>query len=72
MYSLVFLCRATGGSLKAHPLECADVGFFAEHALPAPLAGGAQWTQLAFGAINGHVTDTLFDLPRAPIWTPHA
>ena len=26
LYSLVFQCRALGGELKAHPLECADVG----------------------------------------------
>ncbi len=26
LYSIVFLCRATGGELKAHPLETADVG----------------------------------------------
>src|SRR5262249_23779345 len=34
LYSLVFHCRATGGALEAHPLECADVGWFAEGALP--------------------------------------
>src|SRR5688572_21989202 len=27
-YSLVFYCRATGGQLRPHPLECADVGWF--------------------------------------------
>src|SRR5262249_54076752 len=38
LYSLVFHCRAIGGDLEAHPLECADVGWFAEDALPQPLA----------------------------------
>jgi ADP-ribose pyrophosphatase YjhB (NUDIX family) len=68
MYSMVFLCRATGGALKSHPLECIDVGFFAEASLPVPLAGGAQWIELAFAAIRGDITDTHFDLPRSPIW----
>jgi len=68
MYSLVFLCRATGGAVQPHPLECADAGFFAEHALPAPLAGGANWTAMAFAAIRGDTTDTHFDEPRSPVW----
>ena len=46
LYSLVFHCRAVGGELKAHPLECADVGWFAEDKLPsrspAPSAGGSR------------------------------
>src|SRR4029453_6789185 len=28
LYSIVFHCRAVGGELQAHPLECADAGFF--------------------------------------------
>ena len=39
MYLLLFHCRAIGGELQAHPLECADVGWFAEDALPWPLGG---------------------------------
>ena len=37
LYSLVFLCRATGGELKAHPLETRDVGLVRRvgHARPA-------------------------------------
>ena len=35
LYSTVFLCRATGGELTAHPLETSDVGWFAEDGLPA-------------------------------------
>jgi ADP-ribose pyrophosphatase YjhB (NUDIX family) len=68
LYSLVFLCRATGGALKPHPLECLDAGFFAEDALPQPLAGGDRWTDLAFAAIRGDLAETRFDLPRAPVW----
>src|SRR6478736_1314790 len=30
LYMLLFYCRATGGELKAHPLETSDVGWFAE------------------------------------------
>ncbi|HAS12455.1 MAG TPA: hydrolase, partial [Acidimicrobiaceae bacterium] len=43
LYSIVFQCRATGGELAAHPLETSDVGFFAEDALPSPLAGYDHW-----------------------------
>jgi ADP-ribose pyrophosphatase YjhB (NUDIX family) len=68
LYSLVFLCRATGGTLTPHPLECLDVAFFAEDALPEPLAGGQSWTELAFAAIRGDLGDTQFDPPRAPVW----
>jgi ADP-ribose pyrophosphatase YjhB (NUDIX family) len=68
MYSLVFLCRATGGTVQAHPLECADAGFFAEDTLPSPLAGGANWTAMAFAAIHGDTSDTHFDEPRSPVW----
>ena len=42
MYMLLFHCTATGGELAAHPLETADVGWFAEDALPAGTVG-AQW-----------------------------
>jgi ADP-ribose pyrophosphatase YjhB (NUDIX family) len=68
LYSLVFLCRATGGTVTPHPLECLDAGFFREDALPEPLAGGAGWTQLAFSAIRGDLRDTHFDQPRSPVW----
>ena len=68
LYSLVFLCRATGGALAPHPLECLDAGFFAADALPAPLAGGDGWIELAFAAIRGDLPETMYDLPRNPIW----
>ena len=68
MYSLVWHCRATGGALKAHPLECADVGWFAEDNLPTPLAGADRWKDAAFAAIRGEQRPVLFDRPRQPVW----
>ncbi len=64
LYSLVFLCRALGGDLQAHPLECADVGWFGEDKLPSPLAGVDQWGRQAFAAIRGEAVDVLYDEPR--------
>jgi len=68
LYSLVFHCRATGGELKAHPLECADVGWFAEDALPSPLVGADHWAPPAFAAIRGQPVEVIFDRPRRPPW----
>ena len=68
LYSLVFLCRATGGQLEAHPLETADVGWYAEHELPWPLAGAEQWKAHAFAAIRGEKVDVLYDEPRDKPW----
>jgi ADP-ribose pyrophosphatase YjhB (NUDIX family) len=68
MYSLVWHCRATGGELLAHPLECADVGWFAEDELPWPLAGADRWRQAAFAAIRGERVEVLWDHPRRPVW----
>ncbi len=68
MYSLVFHCHATGGTLAPHPLEVTDVGFFAEDDLPDPLAGGESWTELAFAAVRHEVTRPTFDVPRSPVW----
>ena len=68
LYSLVFHCRATGGELQAHPLETKAVGWFAEDALPEPLAGVERWGPPAFAAIRGKPVDVLFDPPRDPTW----
>lgn len=68
LYSVVFQLRAIGGVLKAHPLECADVGWFAEDSLPTPLANAGIWTAHAFAAIRGEPVEVLFDWPRNPIW----
>ena len=68
LYSLIFHCRAVGGSLKRLQLECADVGWFREDCLPEPIAGAAHWGEHAFAAIRGEPVDVLYDLPRRPPW----
>ena len=68
LYSLVFACRAVGGDLAAHPLECADVGWFAEDELPTPMAGVERWKDVAFAAIRGEPAEVAFDAPREPVW----
>jgi ADP-ribose pyrophosphatase YjhB (NUDIX family) len=71
LYSLVFHCRVLGGALRRHPLECLDVGWFAEDGLPSPLAGASRWTVTAFQAIRGEAVDVVFDQPRHPPWHRH-
>ena len=68
LYSLVFHCRVLGGALRRHPLECQDVGWFAEDRLPVPLAGSDNWSAQAFRAIRGEPVNVLFDQPRQPPW----
>ena len=68
MYMLLFSCKATGGTLTPHPLETADVGWFARDALPAAAAGASWWGPMAFAAIDGERTATVFEPPRDPIW----
>jgi ADP-ribose pyrophosphatase YjhB (NUDIX family) len=68
LYSLVFHCRAVGGTLERHPLETRDVGWFSEDQLPTPLAGSARWRPAAFAAIRGEPIDVVFDRPRKPPW----
>jgi ADP-ribose pyrophosphatase YjhB (NUDIX family) len=68
LYSLVFHCDAVGGELLAHPLECADVGWFAEDSLPTPLAGAERWGTVAFAALRGEPVEVTFDPPRDPVW----
>ncbi len=68
LYSLVFLCRATGGSLRRHELETTDVGFFARDALPSPMAGYDHWGDHVFRAIDGDDVDVWFDAPRRDVW----
>ncbi|MHB1536314.1 MAG: NUDIX hydrolase N-terminal domain-containing protein [Acidimicrobiales bacterium] len=67
-YSLVFHCRAVGGALRPHPLECRDAGWFREDALPQPLAGAQRWQALAFAAIRDEPLDVAFDHPRRETW----
>lgn len=68
LYMLVFHCRATGGELVAHPLECADVGWFAESALPEPVSGLDRWGAQVFAALRGEPVEVLFDRPRRSPW----
>ena len=68
LYSIIFQCEVTGGTLKPHPLECLDVGFFAQDALPEPLAGSGNWVNQAFAAIRGEPIEIQFDEPRRPAW----
>jgi ADP-ribose pyrophosphatase YjhB (NUDIX family) len=70
LYSLVFLCRARGGELVAHPLETSAVGWFAHDDLPEPLAGAEQWRHHAFRAIAGEDVGVLYDEPRDRPWHP--
>ncbi len=69
LYSLVFHCRANGGRLQPHPLECADAGWFSEDDLPQPLANPHQWAAHAFEAIRGNHVDVLYDEPRVRPWS---
>jgi ADP-ribose pyrophosphatase YjhB (NUDIX family) len=68
LYSLLFHCRALGGEIRTHPLECADAGWFAEDDLPQPLAGAGLWRQLAFAAVRGEEVPPFFDPPRDQPW----
>lgn len=68
LYSTVFYCRAIGGELNPHPLECADVGWFSRDALPEPLVGYDRWGPSAFDAIDGKPGEVFFDPPRTPVW----
>lgn len=68
LYSLVFHCRVVGGTLRGHPLETTDVGFFAQDALPEPIAGLERWADNAFAAIRGEPIEVEFDAPRRPPW----
>lgn len=68
LYSIVFFCRATGGTLEPHPLEATDVGWFTEDRLPSPLIGLERWVPQAFAAIRGEFVPTVFDAPRDPVW----
>lgn len=67
-YSLIFHCRATGGEVVPHPLECADAGWFARDALPGFVAGFDRWGERAFRAIDGEELEVEFDAPRSPVW----
>ena len=68
LYSLLFYCRAVGGTLSAHPLEVRDVGWFSRDTMPSPLVGSERWGDHVFAAINGERRDVLYDSVRQPMW----
>ncbi len=68
LYSLVFQCRPIGGELRAHPLECSNVGWFPIDELPFPLAGAERWGQHVFAALRGDPIEVLYDSVRSPVW----
>ena len=68
MYMLLFHCRATGGSLRPHPLETAAVGWFHAETLPETTAGAQWWGPMAFAAIAGEESAATFDPVRSPVW----
>ena len=68
LYSLLFLCRATGGELLAHPLEVTDLGWFARHTLPSPTLGAERWADHVFASYEGERRDVFYDDLRRPVW----
>jgi ADP-ribose pyrophosphatase YjhB (NUDIX family) len=68
LYSLLFHCKAVGGTLEAHPLECTNVGWFGPDNLPSPLVGYERWGEPVFAAIRGELRDVLYDRVREPLW----
>ena len=68
LYSLIFFCRATGGSLKIHPLECTDAGWFTRDNLPKPTIGAERWAGPIFAAIDGERRDVFYYDLRQPVW----
>ena len=68
LYSLLFFCRAIGGSLNIHPLECTDAGWFSRDNLPSPIIGAERWAAPIFDAIDGVSRDVFYDDLRRPVW----
>ena len=55
------------GRLVGEPAADQSLG---EHELPEHTAGAAWWSPMAFAAIRGEESPTLFDSPRNPVWRP--
>lgn len=68
LYSLLFFCRVVGGSMKIHPLECTDAGWFRRDNLPSPTLGAERWAEPIFAAIEGEHRDVFYDDLRRPVW----
>ena len=68
LYSLLFLCRVTGGEMNLHPLEASAAGWFTPDNLPRPLIGYERWGEHVFAIARGEHRDVLYDQIRDPIW----
>ena len=68
LYSLVFLCRAVGGTLRPHPLECLDAGWFGRDELPDDTLGSERWAPEIFAVIDGEQREVFYDDLRRPVW----
>ena len=68
LYSLLFFCKAVGGELDIHPLECTDAGWFTRDNLPKPTLGAERWADSIFAAIDGEHRDVFYDDLRRPVW----
>jgi len=68
LFSLVFLCRATGGTLRPHELECLDAGWFGRDELPVDTLGSERWAPEIFAVIDGEQRDVFYDDLRRPVW----
>lgn len=68
LYSIVFLCRAVGGELSPHPLECLDVGWFTRDDLPDPVVNFDLWGEHTYDSIEGKVDSVFYDPPRDGVW----
>lgn len=68
LYSLVFLCRAVGGAIDFHPLECLDAGWFDRDNLPTNTLGAERWSPEIFAAIDNPLHPVFYDDVRRPVW----
>ena len=68
LYSIVFLCRATGGELSPHPMECLDAGWFTRDELPDPVVNFDLWGDHTYDSIEGKVDQVFYDPPRDGVW----
>lgn len=68
LYSIVFLCRSTGGELSPHPLECLDVGWYRRDDLPDPVANFDLWGDHTYDSIEGKAEHVFYDPPRGGVW----
>jgi ADP-ribose pyrophosphatase YjhB (NUDIX family) len=68
LYSLLFLCRAVGGTLTPHPLETLGAGWFKEGAFPDNTLGAQKWAPDIFAAMANPSHPVFYDTVRSPVW----